>query len=102
MTHVSYHNTTPLYGDQLMAAVRAAASQDAAVLDVMRGGGTWTPRQLWSFFQKCGRSWELTSIRRALSNLTKAGHLRITGTTVMGPKGKPENQWAIDTLRPAE
>lgn len=99
MSHVSFHNTVPLYGDQLMAAVRAAASQDAAVLEVMRGGGTWTPRALWSYFKSCGRDWELTSVRRSISNLTKAGHLRITGATVMGPRGMPENQWAIDTGR---
>lgn len=90
----NYHNTTPLYGEELSAAVRAAESQDAAVLVVMAGGRVWSPSMLEAYFKGRGRNWPITSIRRALSNLTKAGKLTMTGRTMIGPMGRRENTWA--------
>lgn len=91
--HVAYHNSTPITGRPLLDAARAAQQQDAAVMAVMDGGGAWTPRALHAFLRQAGHDWELTSVRRALSNLTKANKLVITGKLVDGPKGRPENQW---------
>lgn len=42
--------------------------------------------------QKCFQ-WPLTSTRRAISNLTKAGILEKTDHTVEGRYGKPEHCW---------
>lgn len=93
MMHVAYHNTTPIFGSALLEAARAAHQQDDAVMAIMRGGGAWTGRQLHAFLQQAGHDWELTSVRRSLSNLKKAGELVLTGTMVDGPKGRPENQY---------
>lgn len=94
MTHVSYHNTTPLSGAQLLEAVRAAEGQDAAVLAIFQSGGVWSPSQVWQQGQLAGRQWLLTSVRRAITNLTKAGLLKQTGAPVDGPYGRPENTWS--------
>jgi hypothetical protein len=59
----------------------------------MRGGGAWTARQLHAYLKRADHDWELTSVRRALSNLKKAGELVLTGKLVPGPKGRPENQY---------
>lgn len=93
MNHVSYHNTTPIFGPALLDAARAAQKQDEAVMVVFNAGGAWTPRKLHAYLKQAGHDWELTSVRRAVSNLTKAKELVITGNLVMGPKGRPENEW---------
>lgn len=94
MAHVSYHNTVPVSGDDLLLAVKAAAAQDDAVLLLFGAGGVWSPSQVHRYFTQCGHAWPLTSVRRAISNLTKAGHLVITGGTVVGPYGRRENTWS--------
>lgn len=97
MAHVAFHNTTPLYGDALIAAVTAAERQDEAVLAIFSGGGRWSPSKVWEYGRACGRSWLLGSVRRSISTLTKAGHLRITGMTVPGLYGRPENTWVLES-----
>ena len=37
----------------------------------------------------------ITSVRRALTNLTDSGHLVKTDTQVKGPYGRPEFQWRL-------
>lgn len=94
MAHVSYHNTVPVSGGELLLAVKAAAAQDDAVLILFGSGGVWSPSQVHRYFTQCGHDWPITSVRRAISNLTKAKLLVMTGSSVIGPHGRRENTWS--------
>lgn len=89
----SYFNTTGLSGEQLVAAVKAAENQDVAVLAII-GIGVWSPSAVWNFGRVAGRDWLLTSVRRSMSVLEKAGALKKTGIMLDGPYGRPENTWS--------
>jgi hypothetical protein len=39
--------------------------------------------------------WPITSVRRAITNLTTAGELVKTNNTVTGMYGKPEHLWSL-------
>ncbi len=91
---MTYHNTTPIHGHSLMDAVQRAKHQDEAVLAFFDRGGVWSPSQVWGYGNRCGRQWLLTSVRRAISNLTKSGKLVCTGRAIPGPYGRPENTWS--------
>jgi len=41
----------------------------------------------------------LTSIRRAITNLTEEGKLAMMETLVNGPMGKPEHTWKLTKVR---
>lgn len=89
----TYWNTTNLTGEQLANAVKVAAQQDDAVM-VLMAIGIWSPSQVWSYGCSVGRKWLLTSVRRSISNLEKAGALKKTGIMVQGPYGRQENTWS--------
>lgn len=90
--NAAFHDTTPLTGERLAEAVRVAQQQDQAVMALMREG-VWSPSEVWNYGRSCGRQWLLTSVRRSISNLTKAGALVMTGQQIEGPYGRPENTW---------
>lgn len=94
MTHVvHFHNSTGLTGRQLLAAARVARGQDAAVLEVYRTAGrALSPSEVHA--RMPGRVL-LTSVRRAISNLTNAGALVKLDATQPGPYGQPEHLWQL-------
>lgn len=70
----------------------AAQKQDAAVLDLFdyaHPDYTASPSQVHAIFPH----WPITSIRRALSNLTARGELEKLAETVEGAYGRPEHVW---------
>ena len=95
----SYHNTTNVSGDQLNRYEDAALSQEELLLayfeDAYNSGGHYmllTPTlALMLVFSK---KVPITSVRRALSNLTRDGKLRMSGQT-KGPYGRPEHYWRL-------
>ena len=91
-----YWNTTHLTGDALRGAIAAAEHQDAAILTIFRNAnGPLSPSQAWALCERAGKRWPLTSVRRAITNLTKAGALAMTGGQCTGVYGRPENQWQV-------
>lgn len=94
--HGTYWQTTPM--PSLDKAVKAAALQDAKVMQIFRDhsdryGGMLTPSQVWDIGG--GSMWILTSVRRSISNLTKAGALVKTDYVQDGPYGRPESLWRL-------
>lgn len=88
-----FHNTAGLTGRQLIAAARVARGQEAAVLDVFRAAGRpLSPSEVHA--RMPGRVL-LTSVRRAISNLTQAGALVKLDQMQSGPFGMPEHLWAL-------
>ena len=89
-----YHNTTNSEGDELQRYERAALSQDEriAVLFERHAPFGLTPSQVHRALDTRA---PLTSIRRAITKLTKARVLEKTGEQVGGPFGRPEYRWKL-------
>ena len=94
----SYHNTTGSLGEQLAEFERQTASQEERVMLIFRKYpyvfqyGSWTPSQLQRVHFA---DTPLTSVRRALTNLTNEGKLIKTGQQSIGPYGRPEYHWEL-------
>lgn len=93
-----YFQTTPLTVDEVRDALRSAKSQEVAILAVFRRlhRSALTPSYVHSVFQRIGRKWPITSIRRAMSVLAADdGPLIKTDMVVRGPQGRPEHLWRL-------
>ena len=88
-----YFNTTGETGVTLATYRNKAAEQDKEVLDIIdRLGGSASPSQVWRAVSK---KWPITSCRRAMTNLTKAGKLVKTGEKRLGEYGRAECVWRM-------
>lgn len=96
MSVVAFHNSIGLTGPELVAANVGASSQDAAVLDVFRRAGRpLTPSDVWRLTSDAGHLWPLTSIRRAITNLTNDDLLVKLDLQRTGIYGRPEGLWQL-------
>lgn len=88
----AYFNTTHSTGATLARYETAAQTQDAAVLAIFRARPreALSPSQVWGLMDTRA---PLTSIRRAITNLTLAGVLLKTDSQHRGPFGRPEYRW---------
>jgi len=94
----SYHNTTESSGQDLDKYESKAKSQEEIILALMKHMYllTWTPSTLQVHLRVgYDKHWPITSIRRALSNLTKRNLLRKLDTQCNGPYGRPEHCWSL-------
>lgn len=91
----SYHNTVPLQGSQLRSAEQEAKAQEAEIYWIFQAHNQLTPWQCEARLNRLGRKWPITSIRRAITNLTKQGMLRKANMQITGPLGKKENVWQL-------
>ena len=105
----SYYNTTKLSDYQLSKAKVKAVSQEDSVIDIfehlsfIKGKNVeMTPREIqsqWINLEKARFVMpEITSIRRAMTNLTKRGKLIKIDKTKISPivgKGSPEHLWKL-------
>lgn len=89
----AYHNSVPIKNEkELQVKEKRAKGQEEQIFSYfeMHQRMAFTPSQVWLVFGQC---WPLTSVRARISNLTKAGMLRITGEKRTGYYGDPENCW---------
>ena len=89
-----YYNTTNLKGDELKTSQKKAVSQEQKLLEIFKNhqiplSPTEVRRNFTSPFAP------LTSIRRALSNLTRDGKLEKTSKKKLGMYGKLEHCWKL-------
>lgn len=91
----SYHNTNNLVGAELHKADQAAKGQEADILRFFqaRPGMYLTPEDASA---AVSARTPLTSVRRAISNLTDKGLLRKTTAMRQGKYGKPIHHWIFD------
>lgn len=89
----SYYNTNEETGDTLDQSVIQSKYQESVILalfnDVQVG---MTPCEVHSILTN---GWPITSIRRAMTNLTSRGELLKTRTMRKGIYGKMVHVWAI-------
>lgn len=89
-----YYNTNGESGQELSTSHKKANKQELAVLSVFESnvGEIYTPEEI---LRETGLNCPLTSIRRAISDLTKKGLLEKTEHRKMGIYGKMVHTWRL-------
>jgi hypothetical protein len=92
-----FHNTTHERGPELEKAVVTALKQEEKVSAIFRlAGRALTPSEVHAWgVKKNHETWLLTSVRRAISNLTDAGVLWRTHEKKRGPYKRNEYLWRL-------
>jgi hypothetical protein len=98
----TFHNTTNETGIQLEAFTKKAQTQDEVVLTFFQKhlNHDFSPSKLYEYlirYNLIDNATPLTSIRRALTNLTVAGKLTKTNKTVISRYGRSEYVWQLKT-----
>lgn len=94
----AYHNTTDSRGRQLEEYEAKAITQDQRVLRFFQSNpnATFTPSEVLNYaFSHLLPRPPVTSVRRAMSNLTAPGKLEKTTEQRIGPYGRPEYTWRL-------
>lgn len=91
----AFYNTVGLQGAELKEAVERAENQDAAIYLIFQTGKPYSPSQIHRLMAKAGKECPITSCRRSITNLTKAGKLVKTELMQEGKYGVPEHTWII-------
>jgi len=94
-TDSHYYNTTGLTGRILKDRQLRADSMTQKILDFFRDhpGKSYTAhavRRKLNF-----NPFQITSARRAITNLTDDGRIRMTGEKVIECQGEPNNKWTV-------
>ena len=94
---MSYYNTNNLTGFDLKEANRKASTQEDRILQFFERnqGIRYSPEEIQTYCQMATRP--LTSVRRAITNLTNDGHLRKTNDMKPGIYGKPVRTWEFSS-----
>lgn len=95
----NFYNTINATGDILAKYQQQAIKQQDAVALYMGIVNTASPSQVWHNLFKC--SVPLTSVRRAMTNLTYDGVLVKLGKQREGAYGKPECVWSFRQVKTA-
>lgn len=100
MAKRSFHNTLGMSGRDLMLAETKARGQEEVVYTFFKvhWGQAYPPSRVHKLLVKAEKIKEMvpiTSIRRAMTNLTKEGKLAMMENKVNGPLGKPEHTWKL-------
>lgn len=91
MVKKSYYNTTHSSGADLQKFEIKAQSQEEQIEIWLSTKRHATPSQVQNGLMPLV---PITSIRRAMTNLTHAGKLEKTERQIQGPYGRPEYVWA--------
>lgn len=90
----AYFNTTNETGQTLKTYQAKATEQERRILAIMQDLGMASPSQVHAAI---GKTCPLTSVRRAMTNLTNAGRLVKMEQKVVGAFGRREHVWKIVT-----
>jgi hypothetical protein len=98
-----FHNTTKEDGQLLIEYEKKAMSQEQLILDFFRRWpeAMMTPFQVKKFVDLIsGSDVPITSIRRAMTDLTKAGKLIRTNRKTVEKYARPNYYWTLNTNLP--
>jgi len=93
---MSYYNTTHVVGSQKAQYQSQAAAQEVYILKFFkaRPAQLFTPSDVLDYLVTVlGSTAPITSVRRAITNLTSAGALLKTKHQKTGPYNRPEYCW---------
>ncbi len=89
-----YHNTNNETGAVLERSTAKAERQEDVILNLFKRGGEYTPDEVWRQLY-LGTHTPLTSVRRAITNLTGLGLLEKTDRQRPGLYGKNVYIWRV-------
>jgi len=92
----TYHNSTNQSKEFVKVEVKKLSKQEEEVMSIMAVHVKLTASTVWIVFGS--HRVPLTSIRRALSNLTNEDKLHKTKSTKIGLYGKPEHYYELFDL----
>lgn len=97
----AFHNTVQLHGPTLHAAETRAQSQQERILDFFRRnpGRHFTPGEV---FANLPCKILLTSVRRCMTDLTRAGYLEKTKLRTPGAFGMNNYNWRLAERKPEQ
>ena len=100
---MTYFNTTYLQGEKLAERRRKAGSLEVVILNLFLAhpDRMMTPSEVWRVVGS-SKGWPLTSVRRAMTMLTKAGELVKTEQTNEGSMGAPAHCWRLAGRQPKQ
>ena len=91
-----YFNTTNLKSEELKAANKKAAKQSDVILSVFKCSHLpLSPSRVLKLVSRSGFNYPLTSIRRAISDLTSEGYLVKTDQRTKGIYDAYEYMWKL-------
>lgn len=91
-----YYNTTELVGRELRRVKKKAERQEDVIMRLFRDvRGCYGPSQVYDAVGAERRQWPMTSIRRAITNLTNDGKLEKMpkDVKIQGKYGAMEGMW---------
>lgn len=91
---MSYYNTNKETGTALENSKRRAISQEDVIMGLFREGDLLSPDEVLNICNE-EKSYLLTSIRRALTNLTTKGLLVKNDVFKIGRYGKKTHTWSL-------
>jgi len=96
----SYYNTNGLHGKDAIISNKKASKQDDEVLRVFRlNNRKLSPDEVWKMAFEY-RNIPITSVRRAITNLTIKDELQKLGKDdmIIGIYGKPVHTWKLNRI----
>jgi hypothetical protein len=92
-----YYNTNDETGETLQSSRNTATNQENMILAIFETypNDGLTPFDIEDFAHDQEVSWPITSIRRAITDLTNAGKLTKTDTMKLGRYGKHVHTWKL-------
>ena len=96
---MSYFNKTSETGERLVEYRLKASSQDELILEMFMNGELYSPSQVQAAVLPNA---PITSVRRAITNLTTIGKLVKTGRKVRGLYNRPEYCWKLNDPQQGE
>ena len=99
----TFYNTTGEKGETLEESKRAVSRQEDIILGFFRDHPRkhFTPFEVWSSIPALANV-PITSIRRAITNLTESGFLRKLDTKRTGDYGKVNHLWTVNNISPVQ
>ena len=92
-----YYNTNDETGETLQSSRNATMKQEDQILGIFQAfpNEGLTPFDIEDFARDQEVNWPITSIRRAITDLTNAGKLTKTDITKLGKYGKQVHTWKL-------
>jgi predicted ArsR family transcriptional regulator len=93
-----HYNTTGLQGQALKDSKSRASTQEALILMLLEAKNRpMSPSEIFDVTNAQGLEWPITSIRRAMTNLTISAKLIKCERQRPGLYGRPEHLWQLSS-----
>lgn len=97
---MSFYNTNQLEGNALRDACKRAKNQEEAILTYfLNKREAFSPSEIMEKMQSIGRNWPITSVRRAMTDLTTKGHLVKTSEMIPGEYNVQVHKWMLNARK---